>query len=157
MSRDMMLRGQSDRHLHADHAFYFLNRDHLDRVPRTTVEEGAVRPFAHALLTADAEHGIHFDAAEGQMIFVGHPVHAIGHGTVRHARGRTGATGTAFGDDSKFLGPFLARSSDPLGLRLHLDDGRLHAKDYDTSGAARVSKRFPENVSERLLAIQLGG
>src|ERR1017187_7460798 len=133
----------SDGHLEADHGFDFLDGNHFDGIPRAAVQEGAVRPPAGALLAADAEHGVHVDAAEGRMILVGHPdaehgvhvdaaegrrilvghpIHAIGDGAIRHAGRRTGATGAAFGDDGKFLGPLFARGGDALRLGLHLDD-----------------------------------
>src|ERR1019366_4908103 len=87
----------SDGHLEADHGFDFLDGNHFDGIPRAAVQEGAVRPLAGALLAANAEHGVHVDAAEGRMILVGHPIHAIGDGAIRHAGRRTGATGAAFG------------------------------------------------------------
>src|SRR5580658_995787 len=112
----------SDRHLEADHGFDFLDGDHLDGVPRAAVQEGAVGPLADALLAADAQHGVHLDVAEGRMVLVGHPIHAIGHRTIRHAGRRTGATGAALGDDGQLLGPLFARGEDALRLGLHLDD-----------------------------------
>src|ERR1017187_9890976 len=84
----------SDGHLEADHGFDFLDGNHFDGIPRAAVQEGAVRP----------------------------PIHAIGDGAIRHAGRRTGATGAAFGDDGKFLGPLFARGGDALRLGLHLDD-----------------------------------
>src|ERR1700691_2140528 len=121
-SRCWMSRLISNRHLEADHGFHFFDGDHFDGVPRAAVQEGAVRPFADALLAADAQHGIHLDVAEGRMILVGDPIHAVGHRAIRHAGGRAGAARAAFGDDGEFLGPLLARREDALRLGLHLKD-----------------------------------
>src|ERR1022692_3491942 len=73
---------RSHGHLEADHGFDFLDGNHFDGIPRAAVQEGAVRPLAGALLAANAEHGVHVDAAEGRMILVGHPIHAIGDGAI---------------------------------------------------------------------------
>src|SRR5947208_2636617 len=75
------------------HGFPIVGRNHLNCIPRTAIEEGAVRAFAGALLTANAEIRIDFDAAEGWMIFIGHPEHAGFDGAVFDARGRAGAAG----------------------------------------------------------------
>src|SRR5690242_18180515 len=93
----------SDRHLDADRGLDFFDRDHFDGVPRATVEEGAVGALAGALFAPDAEEGIHFDMAEGRMVLIGDPVHAIGHWAVGNAGGRSRAAGAAFGDDRKLL------------------------------------------------------
>src|ERR1022692_989036 len=111
-----------DGHLEADRRFHFLDGYHFDGVPRAAVQEGAVWPLAGTLLAADAEHGVHLDAAERHVILVGHPIHAIGHRAIRHAGRRTGATRAALGDDGKLLGPLFARGGDALRLGLHLDD-----------------------------------
>ena len=81
--------------------------------------------------------GVDLDVAEGRMVLVRDPVHAIGHRAIRNAGRRSGASGAALGDDCKFFGPFLPRGGDPLGFRLHLDDGRCHAKNYDTKARVR--------------------
>src|SRR5215471_13441399 len=116
--------GMSDGHLDADARFHFSDVDHLDRVPRAAIEKRAVRTFAGALLAADAEERIDLDVPEGRMVLVRHPVHAIGHRAIRHARGRTRASGAAFGDDRKLFGPLFAGRGDAFGLRLHLQDSR---------------------------------
>jgi hypothetical protein len=38
--------------------------DHFNSVPWATIEKGAIRPFAYALLATDAQIGIDFDASE---------------------------------------------------------------------------------------------
>src|SRR5438874_3785650 len=91
--------GDLYRHLIADLRFYFLDRHHLDRVPRTAIEERAIRALADAFLAADAELRIHFDPAVGRMIFVGNPKHAVSHRTVRHASRRPGASRATLGDN----------------------------------------------------------
>ena len=96
--------------------FHFFDRHHLDGVPGAAIEEGAIGTLAGAFLAADAEHGIDFDVAEGRMILVGHPVHAVGHRAIRHAGGRAGAARAAFRDDGQFLGPFLAGVAMPSDL-----------------------------------------
>ena len=68
------------------HGFPIIRRNHFDRIPRAAVEEGAVRAFAGALLTTNAEIRIDFDTAKGRMIFVGHPEHASFDRTVLDAR-----------------------------------------------------------------------
>ena len=58
------------------HGFPIIGRNHFNRIPRTAIEEGAVRAFAGALLATNAKVRIDFDTPEGWMIFVGHPEHA---------------------------------------------------------------------------------
>src|ERR1017187_7962518 len=99
----------SGGHLEADGRFHFLGGDHFDGVPRAAIQEGAVRPLAGALLAADAEHGVHLDAAGGRMLLVGHPIQAIGDRAIRHTSRRTGAARAAFGDNGKLFGPLFGR------------------------------------------------
>src|SRR2546425_1699634 len=54
-------------------------------VPGAALEEGAVRALAGAEFAADAEQGINLNAAEGGMVGVRDPVHAVFDGTVVHA------------------------------------------------------------------------
>src|SRR5690242_11640006 len=112
----------SDRHFDADLGFDGFNGHHFDGVPGAAIEKRAVGTFAGALLAADAEKRIDFDAPERRMIYVGNPIHAVGHRAVGHASGRTRAAGAALGDDGQFLGTLLARRSDALGLGLQLHD-----------------------------------
>src|ERR1039458_957811 len=128
MSRAMVGIGKSDRHFEADANFHLFYSYHFYGVPGAAVQKSAVGTLAGALLAADAEDRIDLDTAERPMIFIGQPVHAIGHRAIGHAGGRSGASGAAFGDDGKFLRPLLARSNYSLGLWLHLDDGRGHGK-----------------------------
>jgi len=95
---------------------------HDDCIPGTAVEKRTVGSLAGALLAPDAEQRIHLDAAEGRMILVGNPEHAVFDGAVFDTGGRAGATGAALGDNGKFFGFFLARGVNPLraGLALHL-------------------------------------
>ena len=58
------------------HGFPIIGRNHFDCIPRTAVEEGAVRAFAGALLATNAKVRIDFDTPEGWMIFVRNPEHA---------------------------------------------------------------------------------
>lgn len=81
---------------------------HFDRIPGAAVEEGAVRAFADALLAADAEIRIYFDASEWRMIFVGHPEHASFNRTILDARRRARATGATVSGDCKYSRPLLA-------------------------------------------------
>lgn len=55
--------------------FPIVSRNHLDRVPRTAVEECAIGSLAGTLLTANTKVGIDFDSSEWWMIFVGQPKH----------------------------------------------------------------------------------
>src|ERR1017187_411105 len=128
MSRAIVGIGRSGRHFEADANLHLFYSYHFYGVPGAAIQKGAVGALAGALFAADAEDRIHLDTAERQMIFIGHPVHAIGHRAIGHAGRRSGAARAAFGDDGKFLRPLLAWSSDSLGLRLHLDDGRGHGK-----------------------------
>ena len=91
------------------HGFPIIRRNHFDRIPRAAVEEGAVRAFAGALLTTNAEIRIDFDTAKGRMIFVGHPEHAGFDGAVFDAGGGAGAAGATVSGDGEDAGPFLAR------------------------------------------------
>src|ERR1700716_3557479 len=69
--------------------FFFHYRDihHDYRVPRASVEEGALWTFAEALLASDALQGVYLDAAERWMIFIRYPKHAIFHRTILDAGG----------------------------------------------------------------------
>ena len=91
------------------HGFPIIRRNHFNRIPRTAVEEGAVRTFARALLATNAKVGIDFDAAEGWMIGIGHPEHAGFDWAVLDAGGRAGAAGAAVGRDCQDARPLLAR------------------------------------------------
>lgn len=61
----------------ADFFFYFRNIHHDYCVPRASVEEGALWTLAEALLASDALQGVYLDAAEGWMIVIRYPKHAI--------------------------------------------------------------------------------
>src|ERR1035438_8571760 len=128
MSRAMVGFGRSHGHLEAEPILHLFYSYRFSGVPGSAIQKSSVRTLAGALLAADAEDRIDLDTAERQMVFIGHPVHAIGHRATGHAGRRSGATRAAFGDDGKFLGPLLARSNDSLGLWLHLDRGRGHGK-----------------------------
>lgn len=91
------------------HHLPIFSGNHFNRIPGTTVEEGAIRAFADALLTTDAEIGIDFDAAEWCVIFIGHPEHARFDWTVLDARGRAGAAGAAVGGDCQDARLLFAR------------------------------------------------
>jgi len=91
------------------HAFPILGRNHLDRVPRATIEKSPVRPFTRAFLTANAKVGIDFDASEWRVILVRNPEHTRFDRTVFDARRRTGATGAAIRGDGKNPRFLLAR------------------------------------------------
>src|SRR5579862_1418080 len=145
-SRCWISRLMSDGHFEADHGFHFFDGNHLDGVPRAAVQESAIRPLAGALLAADAQHGIYFDVAEGRMLVVGHPVHAVGHRAIGHAGRRTRAAGAAFGDDGEFLGPLLARGGDTLRLGLHLDDSN--------GGHAWIIARFSRQMRRGLSSVR---
>src|SRR5580704_8418 len=82
----------------ADGFFYFGGVEHYDGVPGTAIEEAAFGAFAHTLFAADAEDRVDFDAAEGRMILVGDPEHAVFDRAVFDAGGRAGAARAAFGD-----------------------------------------------------------
>src|ERR1039457_4539006 len=116
MSRAIVI-GRSDRHFEADANLHLFYSYHFYGVPGAAIQKGAVGALAGALFAADAEDRNHLDTAERQMIFIGHPVHAIGPGAIGLAGRRSGAARAAFGDDDKFLRPLLAWSSDSLGLR----------------------------------------
>ena len=83
--------------------------DHLDRVPGTAVEKGAVGTFAGALLTADAEVRIYFDTSKRWMVLVRHPEHTGLDRTILDTRRRSGATRAAIRGDGKYARPLLAR------------------------------------------------
>ena len=103
---------------HADFFFHLSGVHHGDGIPGAAVEEGAVRTLAGALIAADAQDGIHLDAAEGRVVLIRHPEHAVFHRAVFDAGGRTGATGAALGDNGQLFGLFLARSDYALGAGL---------------------------------------
>ena len=104
----------------ADFFFHFRGFHHDDGVPGAAVEEAAIGPLAETLLAADAKNRIDLNAAEGRMILVGNPEHAVFNGAIFNAGRGAGATGAAFGDDGEFLGLFLARRGDAFGAWLVL-------------------------------------
>ena len=81
------------------HRFPIVGGDHLNRIPWTAIQKGAVGPFADAFLTTDAEVGIDFDTSKRRVIFVGHPEHASFDWAVLDARRRAGAASAAVGGD----------------------------------------------------------
>ena len=90
------------------HGFPIIRRNHFNRIPRTAVEEGAVRAFARALLATNAKVGIDFDAAEGWVIFVRDPKHAGFDWAVFDAGRGAGAASAAVGGDGEDARPLLA-------------------------------------------------
>src|SRR5207248_8253486 len=116
-----MLRAGLIRH-DADFFFDFDCIHHRDSVPGAAVKEAAVRTFAGALLAADTEDGVHLDAAEGRVVFVRHPEHAIFYRAVLHTGRGAGTTGAALGDNSQFFGFLLADGihARGTGLEFHL-------------------------------------
>ena len=89
--------------------------DHGDGVPGAAIEETAFGAFADAFLAADTEDRIDLDAAEGWMVFVGDPEHAVFDGAIFHAGRRAGTASAALGDDRQLLWFLLANGVDPLG------------------------------------------
>src|SRR6266481_166211 len=61
----------------ADFFFHFRNIHHDYRVPRASVEEGALWTLTEALLASDALQGVYLDAAERWMVVIWYPKHAI--------------------------------------------------------------------------------
>ena len=90
------------------HGFPVVGRHHLDRIPRTAIEKRAVRTFARALLTTDAEIRIDFDSSEWRMVFIRHPEHAGFDRTVLDTCRRTGATGAAVGGNRQDARPLFS-------------------------------------------------
>ena len=111
-----------DRELDSEMNLDVFRRHHLDGVPWAAVEKTAVGTFTGTFFAADAEYRVNFDSAKGGMVLIGDPVHAIGHGAIRNAGRRAGATRAAFGNDREFLGALLARSFNAQGFGLALDD-----------------------------------
>src|SRR5215470_11347918 len=114
----------------ADFFFHFGSVHHDDGVPGAAVQEAAVRALAETLLATDAKDRINLNAAEGRVVFVGNPEHAIFDGAVFDASGRAGAAGAAFGDDCKFFGLFLARRGDAFRTGLVLQLVRDHPRRF---------------------------
>src|SRR4051812_5234711 len=126
---------------HADFLLHFRSVDHDDGVPRTAVEEGAVRAFAGALLAADAEDGIDLYASERRMILVRHPEHAVFDGAIFHAGGRAGAARAALGDNGQLFRLLLARRREALGAGLVLQ--LVGDETGVTAGNDRISSHRP--------------
>src|SRR4051812_24851514 len=97
------------REVDAVHRLPVVGRHHLDCVPRTAVEERAVRPLADALLAADAEVRVNLYPPEGRVVFVGNPEHTRINGTVLDARGRARTARAAIGGDGEYARLLLAR------------------------------------------------
>lgn len=83
--------------------------NHLNRIPGTTVKKRAIGTFADALLAADAEVGINFDASKRWMIFVRYPEHARFDWAVLNTSRRARATGAAVGSNRQYSWPLLTR------------------------------------------------
>jgi hypothetical protein len=112
----------SDRELDSEKRLDFFRRHHFDGIPRAAVQKAAVRTFAGTLLAADAKYRVDFDPAEGGMVLIGDPVHAVGDRAVRDTGRRARAARAAFGDDRELLGSLLAWSFNTNGFGLALDD-----------------------------------
>src|SRR5438874_11847329 len=97
------------RQCDAVHGFPVIGRNHFNCIPRATVQECAVRTFASALLTADAEVGVYFDTSEWRMVLVGNPEHAGFDRTIFDACRRARTPGAAVGSDCKYSRSFFAR------------------------------------------------
>jgi len=96
--------------------------NHINRIPRATLEKRAIRPFAGAEFASDAQQGIDDDATERGMVLVRRPIHALGHRTVFNAGGRSRAPRAAFIDYCKYVRLTLALSRRSGGNRRLLDD-----------------------------------
>jgi hypothetical protein len=70
-----------------DFFFHFGCVYHHNCIPGATVQKGAIRAFAGAFVTADAENGVDLDATEGRIILVRNPEHAVFYRTIFDARG----------------------------------------------------------------------
>ena len=84
-------------------------RNHLDRIPGTTIEKRAVRTFAGALLTADTEVRIYFDSTKRWVVFIRDPEHTGFDRAILDTRRRSGAARAAIGRDREYAWPLLAR------------------------------------------------
>src|SRR5579863_9306134 len=118
ISRLMNLAAILNRHLDADLGFDVLNGDHLDGIPRASVQERPVRALAGAFLALDAKERIDLDSSEGRMVRIRDPVHAVGYRAIGDTRRRSGAPRAALRDNGQFLGALFARCGNPFGLRL---------------------------------------
>ena len=144
--------------LGAEAGFDFFGGDHFDGVPGAAVEERAVGAFGGTLLAPDAELRINFDAAEGWVVLIGDPVHAVGDGAIGHAGGRARAARAALGDDGEFLGFLLARGFDAarFGLALRdFSDGNVKLRQGSSppawlNGIVTDGVRFRQLVGGRL-------
>ena len=90
--------------------FPVVSRNHLNRIPGTSIEKGSIRSLARAFLTPNAEVRIDFYSAEGRVILVRHPKHTSFDRTVFNTRRRTRTTSTTVSRDGENTGPFLASS-----------------------------------------------
>ena len=75
-------------------------RDHVDRVPGTTIQKGSFRPFTDTKLATDAQQPVDFYSSEGRMFFVRHPNHTVPYGAVVHTGRGAGTARTGVIDDS---------------------------------------------------------
>ena len=83
-------------------AFVPLQRNHIDRIPRTPVQKGAFGTFACAQLTANAEKRIDLNASEGGVFLIGYPDHAVFNRTIINTGGGAGTARTGFVDHRDF-------------------------------------------------------
>ena len=137
----------SNRH-RADFFFHFGRFHHRNRVPGAAVQEAAVWALAQTFLAADAEDGIDRDAAEGRIVLVGHPEHAVFHRTILDAGGRARAPRAAFGDDGQFFRLFLAWSGQAFGFRLMLELVGDHSRGFAGCGRGRHGVDYTSKCSE---------
>src|ERR1039457_396617 len=127
------------RKLNRHYTDFFLDfggLDHDDRIPWAAVKEATIGALADAFLAADAENGVHLNAAEGRMIFIRHPEHAVFNRAIFHAGGRAGAARAALGDDRQLLWLLLARGRNACGFGFELELVRHHADGPGLSGHA---------------------
>jgi hypothetical protein len=101
--------GRSIRKCDPVHSFPIIRGHHLDRVPRTAIEERPIRTLARTLLTSDAEVRINFDSPERRMVFVRHPEHAGFNRTILNTRRRSCAARATISRDCQNAWPLFTR------------------------------------------------
>lgn len=89
--------------------FPVIGRNHLNCIPRASVEKSAFRPLAYAFLATDAKVRVYLYAAKGRMVFIWNPEHACFDRTILNAGRGTCTASATIRSNGKYPRPLLPR------------------------------------------------